>query len=85
LPRRYVRGEILAGRFLAVSREAGRRTDLTAELQVDPKGLLPTWLVNVFQRNWPLTTFQKIRTQAGKPDIAMPAEFKDVLGPTRNF
>jgi hypothetical protein len=80
-----VRGEIVAGRFEAVSVERGRRTELTAELQCDPKGLLPGWLVNLFQRNWPLTTFEAMRRQAQKPDIVMPAEFKDVLEITRGF
>lgn len=82
---RNVRGEILAGRFEAVAIDEGRRTRLTAELQADPKGLLPTWIVNLFQRNWPLTTFEHLRAQAAKPDIAMPAEFRDVLLPTTRF
>jgi hypothetical protein len=82
---RCVRGEILAGRFEAVSIDEGRRTRLTAELQADPKGLLPAWLVNVFQRGWPVTTFEHLRAQTQKPDIVMPAEFEDVLTPTRRF
>jgi hypothetical protein len=82
---RCVRGEILAGRFAAVSIDEGRRTRLTAELQADPKGLLPAWLVNVFQRSWPVITFEHLRAQTQKPDIVMPAEFRDVLTPTRLF
>lgn len=82
---RNVRGEILAGRFEAVAIDEGRRTRLTAELQADPKGLLPTWIVNLFQRNWPVTTFAHLRAQAAKPDIAMPAEFRDVLLATTRF
>jgi hypothetical protein len=41
--------------------------------------------VNFFQKGWPLNTFQGIRAQAAKPDIAMPPEFKDVLTPTLPF
>jgi hypothetical protein len=82
---RHVRGEIVAGSFRAVALEKDRRTDLTAELQSDPKGAIPGWLANFFQRNWPQSTFQAIRTQAAKPDITMPDEFKDVLAPTRGF
>lgn len=82
---RNVRGEILAGRFEAVAIDEGRRTRLTAELQADPKGLLPTWIVNLFQRNWPVTTFEHLRAQAAKLDIAMPAEFRDVLLATTRF
>jgi len=84
-PTHNVRGEILAGRFEAVSVERGARTRLTAEVQADPKGLLPTWIVNMFQRNWPVTTFERLRLQAAKPDIAMPADFRDVLSQTLGF
>ncbi|HYM24799.1 MAG TPA: START domain-containing protein [Vicinamibacterales bacterium] len=84
-PTHNVRGEILAGRFEAVSLERGARTRLSAELQADPKGLLPTWIVNMFQRNWPLTTFERLRLQAAKPDIAMPPDFRDVLSQTLGF
>jgi hypothetical protein len=80
-----VRGEIISGRFRAVSLEKGQRTELTAEVQCDPKGFLPVWIVNLFQRNWPLTTFKALRTQAAKADIAMPDSFRDVLAPTTEF
>jgi hypothetical protein len=32
-----------------------------------------------------VTTFERLRAQAQKPDIAAPAEFADVLAPTRDF
>jgi len=79
-----VRGEILSGRFEAVRNGRGE-TLLTAEVQCDPKGALPTWIVNLFQRNWPVTTFNGLRRQAAKPDITMPKVFADVLEPTKAF
>jgi hypothetical protein len=82
---RYVRGEILAGRFEARSIEPGRRSELTAEVQCDPKGMLPTWLVNLFQRSWPVTTFEGMRLQAAKEDIQIPDAFQDVLSRTRSY
>jgi hypothetical protein len=81
---RHVRGEILSGVFRATSLD-NARTDLTAELHCDPKGALPEWIVNLFQKNWPRNTLEAIRTQAAKPDIEMPEQFKDVLAPTRQF
>ena len=81
----HVRGEIVAGAFRATSLENGTRTELTAELHCDPKGSLPKWVVNFFQKNWPRNTFEAIRVQAAKPDITMPDEFADVLAPTRGF
>ena len=80
-----VRGVILDGKFEAVALDDGKRTRFTAELQTDPKGMLPTWLVNLFQRSWPVNTFERLRAQAAKPDIEMPAEFRDVLEPTTQF
>jgi hypothetical protein len=81
----HVRGEIVAGSFRATSLEKDKRTELTAELQADPKGSIPKWVVNFFQKNWPRNTFEAIRAQAAKPDITMPDEFADVLAPTRGF
>ena len=80
-----VRGEILSGLFQATSLEPDKRTELTVEVQVDPKGFIPAWIVNFFQKSWPLHTFEAIRAQAAKPDIAMPEAFVDVLTPTRQF
>jgi hypothetical protein len=80
-----VRGEILSGLFQATSLEPDKRTELTVEVQIDPKGFIPAWIVNFFQKNWPLHTFEAIRAQAAKPDITMPEAFMDVLTPTRQF
>jgi hypothetical protein len=82
---RYVRGEIQSGRFEVHALESGSRSELTAEVQCDPKGMLPTWLVNLFQRNWPVTTFERMRAQAAKEDIQVPSAFQDVLSGTRTF
>jgi hypothetical protein len=81
----YVRGEIKSGVFQVRSLEQGRRSVLTAEIQCDPKGAIPTWIANFFQRSWPVKTFERLRSQAAKPEIAMPEEFKDVLAPTLQF
>jgi hypothetical protein len=82
---RHVRGEIRSGFFQIRSVEQGKRSTLAAEIQCDPKGAIPAWIVNFFQRSWPLTTFERLRSQAAKPDIAMPEEFKDVLASTLHF
>jgi START domain-containing protein len=84
-PTRYVRGEILAGLFHARSLETAGTTELTAEVQCDPKGIIPAWVVNFFQKSWPIQTFQGIRAQAAKEDITTPVDFADVIAPTRQF
>jgi len=79
-----VRGEIKFGVFEVISLDSGH-SKLEAEMQCDPKGSIPAWVVNFFQKSWPVTTFENLRTQAQKPDIAIPEEFKDVLAPTSRF
>jgi len=38
------------------------------ELQVDPGGCIPAWLVNMFATTGPFYTFQKLREQVKKPE-----------------
>jgi len=80
-----VRGQITSGAFDAQSLDGGQRTELTAEIHCDPRGAIPAWVVNLFQKSWPRNTFERLRKQVVKSDIAMPAEFKDVLAPTLEF
>jgi hypothetical protein len=44
-PGHYVRGEIRSGSFEVTSLEPGRRSTLKAEIQVDPRGAIPAWVV----------------------------------------
>jgi hypothetical protein len=81
----HVRGEIKSGVFQVRSLDPERRSLLTAEIQCDPKGAIPTWIANFFQKSWPIRTFEGIRLQAAKANIAMPEEFRDVLTPTLQF
>jgi hypothetical protein len=83
-PTKSVRGEIRFGVFEVTALDSGH-SRLEAEVQCDPKGSIPAWVVNFFQKSWPVTTFENLRAQAQKPDIAMPEEFKDVLSPTAQF
>lgn len=78
-PSHYVRGQIRSGTFRARALGEGRGTELTAEIDCDPKGALPAWLVNFFQKSWPRNTFDGIRRQVAKPDVAMPGDFQSIL------
>lgn len=64
-----VRGEILMGVYRLYSRDNGRQTFVEVEYLADPKGLLPTWLVNVVQRTWPHKTLDGLRKQVRKPFV----------------
>jgi hypothetical protein len=84
-PSHHVRGEIVSGSFALHSLEAGKRVELDAELLCDPKGSVPRWVVNFFQKDWPLNTFRAIRVQAAKSDIEIPADFNALVETLRGF
>ena len=42
---------------------------LTVAIHTDPKGLIPTWLVNLIQRSWPAQTLLGVRNQMDKPHV----------------
>jgi hypothetical protein len=71
-----VRAQIFDSGYLLEPRENGAKTWLTVEIHADPKGSLPKWIANLFQKKWPLRTIQGIRSQAARPDVA---EQPDVL------
>ena len=77
---KYVRGDMMYSRFVMTSIEHGTKTRIEAELHADPKGMVPKFLVNFFQKDWPRQTFEGVRRQAAKDDIKRPATFADVLG-----
>ena len=45
---------------------ADGKTTVTVEIHTDPKGLLPSWLVNLIQKSWPLKTLNGLATQVQK-------------------
>ena len=47
---------------------ANGRLHVEYELQVDPGGCIPAWLVNMFATTGPFYTFQKLRQQVKKPE-----------------
>ncbi len=42
---------------------------MIVEIHADPKGSVPKWLVNLFQKGWPRNTIEGIRKQAAKADV----------------
>ena len=45
------------------------KTDLTIEVLMDPKGYLPSWFVNIVQRDYPIDTLTALRRQTSKRNI----------------
>jgi START domain len=72
----YVRGSFKAGKFeLTMATRTNkdgtktRGTIVNAEVEVDPAGSVPTFIVNMVQKSWPHKTLTALRRQVAKPDI----------------
>ena len=74
-----VRGVMMDSSFKLVSVEGDTKTLVTAEIHADPKGMVPKWVVNLFQKVWPRKTLENMRMQAAKVDIADNDDVKEVL------
>ncbi len=74
-----VRAELVRSLYKLVPKP-GRMTEVTVEIQTDPKGELPKWLVNVIQKGWPANTLRKMELQALQPttkeNLRIKTEFK---------
>jgi hypothetical protein len=47
------------------------KTKVIVEVNTDPKGSLPDWLVNLIQEDWPHTTINALINRASKDDIIL--------------
>jgi hypothetical protein len=72
----YVRGSFKSGKFELTmatrTNKDGTKTKGTiviAEVEVDPRGSVPTFIVNMVQKSWPYKTLTALRKQVAKPDI----------------
>lgn len=62
-----VRGTVLGE--MSLTWEAPARTRVIMEFQVDPRGAIPAWVINIFQKQWPRAMIEGMRRQAGKADV----------------
>lgn len=73
-----VRGELLDSSYTLTQLE-DNKTRIVVEIQVDPKGSVPKWVVNWAQKGWPRKTLDGIRTQCAKADVKELALVKEWL------
>jgi hypothetical protein len=76
---KLVRGELLSSTFTLIPLDRGSRTRVIAEAQADPKGAIPKWIVNYFQKSWAHTTIMGLRAQVRKPGVADDPDLKKML------
>lgn len=60
-----VRAELINSNYI-MTPITNNKTEVVVEILSDPKGLLPTWLVNLVQKSWPLKTLRALRNQVKK-------------------
>lgn len=60
-------------RFQALPGE--NKTKIEVEVHTDPKGMLPGWLVNMVQEDWPQKTLLSLAREAGKDEIPSHKKF----------
>jgi len=75
----YVRGELIQSSFTLTSLDHGTRTHMMADIQTDPKGWIPAFIVNMVQRSWPVSTLASLRKQARKANVTENARLKQAL------
>jgi hypothetical protein len=75
-----VRGELLDSSYTLTQLDA-KHTRLVVEIQADPKGSVPKWVVNLFQKSWPRKTIEGIRAQCAKGDVGELALATQLLAP----
>ncbi len=74
-----VRGELMQSSYLLTGLDHGRRTRMVADVHADPKGSVPKWIVNHYQKGWAHDTIQRLREQVARPDVADDPELSRIL------
>jgi hypothetical protein len=57
----------------------GRKTLVDLDAHIDPKGLLPAWLINFIQKKWPLTFLQNLEQYSKSHTFQPEKEFLQML------
>lgn len=74
---RCVRAKLVRSVF-ELQEEGPATTLVKAEILCDPRGSLPKWLVNYFQKSWPVATLKGLRRQSVRPDVTEHPELQRV-------
>jgi hypothetical protein len=74
-----VRAQLVHSLF-ELHEESAAVTLVKAEILCDPRGSLPKWLVNYFQKSWPVTTLEALRRQSVRPDVTEHAALGAAMG-----
>ncbi|MBT6488737.1 MAG: hypothetical protein HOK97_03180, partial [Deltaproteobacteria bacterium] len=53
----------------------GGKTKIEVEVITDPKGMIPTWIINLVQKSWPVKSIGNLVARAAQDDITPVPEF----------
>lgn len=81
-PTDWVRGELTEGHFVIEPGSIPGTSRLTADMDVDPKGTVPRWITNHFQKNWPVAMFFGLKLFLSKKVATMPDDLRPIFSPT---
>ena len=77
-----VRGDIIFGKYRLYPSKDGKKTYVEVEYLTDPKGSLPTFIVNLVQKSWPYKTLSNLRKQVQKSFVKEDQKILNELGVT---
>jgi hypothetical protein len=75
----FVRGLLTESSFILRTNPDGHTTHVIAEIHCDPKGNLPSWVVNFFQRSWGYNTLTSLRKQVARGQAPVHPLLRDRL------
>ena len=75
----FVRGNLTGSVFTLRGSADGKTTHVIAEIHCDPKGNVPSWAVNFFQKAWGFNTLRSLRRQVAAGAAPVNPLLKDRL------
>lgn len=78
-----VRGEIIHSYYYLKELNGLRATRMVVEMEVDPKGAIPLWLVNLSQKNWPFNTLMSLKKISLREDIPVMEKLETYFEPKK--
>jgi hypothetical protein len=75
-----VRAVLEHSSMIIAAEDGGRKTSFVMEALFDPRGRVPKWMVNRFQKKFPVQTIRKISAQAGRSDVVEYPGLRALIG-----
>lgn len=77
-----VRGKLTEGKFVIEPGKVAGTSQLTADMDVDPRGSVPRWIVNHFQKNWPVGMFRGLKRFLSLKIAKLPDDLSPLFVPS---